>query len=78
METCSLKHQPEFAGELMLAGDPGFIGGGFEIEDRVAAHGRGGKTGDEGQQRLPLQGGKVGVFHRRRNGIEQGHTQRPS
>jgi hypothetical protein len=36
----------------------------------VAADGRRGKTGDQGQQRLPLEGGKIGVFDRRRDGIE--------
>ena len=48
---------------------------GLQIENRVAANGRGGKAGNQSQQRLPLEGGKVGVFDRRRNGIEQRHVQ---
>ena len=73
METCSSSKQPHLAGELMLAGDPLFVGRGSQIENRVAAHGRSGKAGHQRQQRLPLESGKVGVHHRRRNGIEQGH-----
>ena len=48
-----------------------FVGGRAQIENRVAADGRGGKTGHERQQRLPLESGEVGVHDRRRNGIEQ-------
>ena len=55
------KQQAKLAGELVLAGDPFFVGGGLEIENRVAADGRSGKAGDESQQRLPLESGKVGV-----------------
>jgi hypothetical protein len=67
------EQQAKLAGELVLAGDPGFVGRGLEVENRVAADGRGGKAGDQSQQRLPLESGKVGVFNRRRNGIEQRH-----
>ena len=62
----------------MLEGDPGFIGRGLEIEDGLSAYGRGGKSGYQRQQRLPLEGGKVGVLYRRRNWIEQGHLQKLS
>ncbi len=67
------KQQAEFTGELVLVGDPGFVSRRLEIENCVAAHRRRGKAGDEGKQRLPLEGGKVGVFDWRRDGIEQGH-----
>jgi hypothetical protein len=59
----------------MLMGDPGFVGGGSEIENCVAANGGRGETGDEGEERLPLDGDKVGMFNGRRDGIEQGHGQ---
>jgi len=64
------KQQPEFAGELMLAGDPGFVGGGLQVQDCLAADRRGGKASHQGQQRLPLKSGKIGVFHGRRDGIK--------
>ena len=67
------QQQAQLAGELMLAGDPLFVGGGLEVENRLPANRRGGKAGDQRQQRLPLEGGKVGVLDRRRDGIEQGH-----
>ena len=67
--------EAEFSGELVLEGDPGFVCGGLEREDRVAADRRRGKAGDQSQQRLPLESGKVSVFDRRRDGIEQRHTQ---
>ena len=44
------EHEAHLAGELMLAADPGFVCRGFEIEDRVPAHGRGGKTGHQQQE----------------------------
>ncbi len=67
------EEETEFAGELVLAGDPRFIGGGLKVKDGGAAHGRGGKTGHQSQKRLPLKCGKVGVGNGRRNGIEEGH-----
>ena len=68
-----LKKQAQLFGELVLAGDPGFVGGGLEVENRLTTDRRGGKTGDQRQKRLPFESGKVGELHRRRNGIEQGH-----
>ena len=67
------QQQAHLAGELMLARDPRFIGRGPRGENRLAAHGRGGKAGHERQQRLPLESGQIGVLDRRRNGIEQRH-----
>ena len=43
------QRQADLACELMLASDPGFVCRGFEIEDRVPAHGRGGKAGHKSQ-----------------------------
>ena len=44
--------------------DPGLVGGGAEGEDGFAADGGCGVAGEEGEQRLPLEGGDVGVFDR--------------
>lgn len=41
--------EAEFAGKLVLVGDPGLVCGGFEVEDDVAAYGGRGETGDEGE-----------------------------
>lgn len=68
-----LKHEADFAVEGMLGADPLFIGGRTNGEEGIAADGGGGEGGDEGEQRLPLEGGEVGVFDRRRNGIEERH-----
>ncbi len=61
MESLLFEEQAQFAGELMLEGDPGFVGGGFEIENRLTANRGRGKARDESQQRLPFESGKVGV-----------------
>jgi hypothetical protein len=55
----------------MLVSDPGVIGGW--VEDGVAAHGRGSEAGDKCEERLPLEGGEVGVFYRGRDGVEERH-----
>ena len=67
------EQQAKFAGELVLARDPRLVGGGAEGEDGFAADGGCGEAGQEREQRLPLEGGSVGVFDRGRDGIEQRH-----
>ena len=56
-----VEQQADFAGELMLARDPVLVGRRLKREDRLAADGRSGKSGNEREQRLPLEGGEVGV-----------------
>jgi hypothetical protein len=41
--------EAEFAGELVLMGDPGLVGGGAEVEDGVTAYGGCGEAGDQGE-----------------------------
>ncbi len=72
------QQQTQLFGELMLASNPDFVGRGLQVENRLPAHRRSGKAGHQRQQRLPLQSGKVGVQHRRRNGIKKGHCQKLS
>ena len=67
--------EAELGGEAVLAADPGVVGGGAEVEDGVAADGRSGLAGDEGEERLPFEGGEVGVFYRVRDGVEERHVQ---
>jgi len=68
-----VKEQAKFAGELVLAGDPGLVCGGPEREDCFAANGGCGIAGEEYKQGFPFEGCGVGVFYRSRDGIEQGH-----
>ena len=65
--------EAELAGEVVLTADPGFVRGWTKVENRVAADGGRGEAGDERQQRLPLEGGVVGMFNRGRDGIEERH-----
>ena len=69
-----LEEKTKLGGEAVLGGDPGFVGGGSEGENGVAADRRRGKAGDEGQKRLPFEGDEVGGFDRRRDGIEKWHA----
>ena len=66
--------QADLACELMLAADPGFVGGGLEIEDRMPAYRRAAKPIPE-PATAPTRASIVGMFNRRRDGIEKGHTQ---
>jgi len=66
--------EADFAGQLVLEGDPGLVGARLEVEDGGATDGGCGETGDEGEERVPLEGGEVGVFDGRRDGIEEGHV----
>ena len=67
--------QAKLGDELMLKGDPEFVGGGPEREDGLAANGGTGETSDQSQQMIPFKRGGIGVLNRRRNGIEEGHAQ---
>ena len=69
------KQEAQFSGEGMLLADPLLVSGGSQSEDSFTADRGRGKAGDEGEQRLPLEGGEVGVFDGRRNGIEERHLQ---
>ncbi len=68
------KQQAHFAGELMLARDPGLVGGRAQSENGCAANRRCGEASHQGEQRLPLERGEIGILHRRRDGIEQRHS----
>ncbi len=72
------KHQADFARQPMLPRDPVFVDGRAHGENRGPTDGRCGKTGDKGEQRLPLESGEVGILNRGRNGIEQRHAQQLS
>ena len=67
------EQKANFAGELVLAGDPGLVGRGLEGEDGGAADGARGESGNEGQERFPLECGAVGVGDGRRDGVEERH-----
>ena len=67
------EQQAKLAGKLMLACNPFFIGGGLEVKNSLPSHRRGSKRRTKREKCLPLESGKVGVQHRRRNGIKQGH-----
>jgi hypothetical protein len=72
------EEKANFFGQLMLAVDPGPVGGGLQIENCVSADRRRRKSRNEREQRFPLQSGIIGVFNWRRDGIEQGHVQKPA
>ncbi len=56
------QQEAHLAGELVLTGDPRFVGGRMQREDRSSAYRRCGKTRDKGKQRLPLESGGVSVL----------------
>ena len=67
------EQEAEFGDELVLGGDPGLVRGGPEGEDGLAADRRARKASNQSKEKIPLEGGGVGVLNGRRDGIEEGH-----